>query len=195
MKQILPAFLILLVSVLISGCAAKPPLLSRSGANLAGIDLSGHWVLRRAAGQPPAGAGKGEQTLRLPPVLSRRQQQRGQTVRVERSRESSVQVFIESGKAVKITQTPHSLFLSYDRARIEEYTFGENRIVALGPIEAQRVSGWEEGVYVVETLDEEGVKLTESWSLASDGSELVRVIGIVDGEKDIYASRQVFDRS
>jgi hypothetical protein len=106
-----------------------------------------------------------------------------------------VHVFIEDGRALQITQTDHGLFVSFDRAVVEEYTFGENRIVSLGPIEAQRVSGWEGPVFVVETMDDRGATLTETWALVNDGRELVREVGIVDGEKQLYSSRQVFDRT
>lgn len=95
---------------------------------------------------------------------------------------------------LKVTQTEHGLFVSFDRAVVEEYTFGENRRISLGPIEAQRVSGWEGTVLVIETMDERGATLTETWALADEGNELVREIGVADGEKELYTSRQVFDR-
>ena len=60
----------------------------------------------------------------------------------------------ETGKSLKVTQTEHGFFVSLDRSVVEEFGFGENRIVTLGPIEAQRVSGWEGATYIVETLDE-----------------------------------------
>ena len=49
-------------------------------------------------------------------------------------------------------------------------------------------------MYIVETMDDRGATLTETWALASDGSELIREINIIDGEKQLYSSRQVFDR-
>lgn len=103
-------------------------------------------------------------------------------------------VFIENGRSLKISQTQHGIFVSFDRSVVEEYTFGENRVVSLGPIEAQRVSGWEGSMYIVETMDDRGATLTETWALAGEGSELIREINIVDGDKQLYSSRQVFDR-
>ena len=68
------------------------------------------------------------------------------------------------------------MFISYDRSIVEEYTFGENRIVSVGPIEAQRVSGWHGNRFVVETLDTTDTILFETWYLESEGSVLVRDI-------------------
>ena len=44
-------------------------------------------------------------------------------------------------------------------------------------------------------MDDQGVTLIEVWALAQDGRELVRDIGIIDGDKELYAAQQVFDRS
>lgn len=182
--------------LLLAGCAARPQLLDRSAGNPAGIDLSGRWVLRLEAGAPAATPGARDQVMRMPPATSRRSRQG--PVRAEsgeRSRGPAVHVFIENGKLLKITQTEHGLFISFDRAVVEEFTFGENRTVSLGPIEAQRVAGWEGPDFVVETMDDQGVTLIESWGLAQGGNELVRDIGIIDGDKELHATRQVFDRS
>lgn len=106
----------------------------------------------------------------------------------------SAQVFLEYGESLKISQTDFGIFISYDRSIVEEYTFGENRLVTIGPIEANRVSGWEANAFVVETLDDDGTTLTESWHLENNDSVLVRNIRINKGEKEKFALRQVFDR-
>ena len=103
-------------------------------------------------------------------------------------------MFIESGSLLKISQTGQGLFISFDRAVVEEYTFGENRVVSVGPIEAQRVSGWQGSAFVVETLDEQGTLLTESWKIDVD-DVLARQISISKGDKEQYSSQQRFDRS
>ncbi|MDH3490931.1 MAG: hypothetical protein OEM20_02880 [Gammaproteobacteria bacterium] len=103
-------------------------------------------------------------------------------------------MFLETGASLKISQTPDGLFISFDRAIVEEYTFGENRIVSVGPIEAQRVSGWNGMVFVVETLDEQGTLLTESWHLEPGGTVLVRDILVSRGNNEQFSSRQRFDR-
>lgn len=198
MNKLIPLSCVAAFALLIAGCAGHPELPARSAANTVGIDLSGHWALRGSNGDRLARTAEQEQGIRLPPKssnTSRRRQSEGRVSSRERSKSPAVYVFIESGRSLKITQTDHGLFISFDRAVVEEYTFGENRIVSLGPIEAQRVSGWEGPVFVVETMDERGVTLTETWTLTSEGSELVREIGIVDDEKQLHASRDIFDRT
>lgn len=106
----------------------------------------------------------------------------------------SAQVFLEYGESLKISQTDFGIFISYDRSIVEEYTFGENRLVTIGPIEANRVSGWEANAFVVETLDDDGTILIESWHLENNDTVLVRNIRINKGEKEKFALRQVFDR-
>ncbi len=107
---------------------------------------------------------------------------------------AAVRVFLEYGKSLKITQTHYSVFISYDRSVVEEFTFGENRLVEIGPIEAQRVSGWEDSAFVVETLDDSGTTLFESWYLEDSGRLLVRDIRISREEKDSFNLQQKFDR-
>jgi hypothetical protein len=133
-----------LVAVLIASCSTLEPLPPRNGVNANDIDLSGNWVLRRESGTPVARAATEEQTIVVPRKTSRN------------SRTSLSQVFLESGTSLKITQTLHGIFISFDRAIVEEFTFGENRIVSVGPIEAQRVSGWDANEFVAETMDEKG---------------------------------------
>lgn len=67
-------------------------------------------------------------------------------------------------------------------------------MVSVGPIEAVRVSGWESSSFVVETLDDDGSKLQESWNLERDDEVLIRNIRISKGEQEIYRQQQVFDR-
>ena len=57
-------------------------------------------------------------------------------------RAALAQVFLETGANVKLTQTDDGLFISYDRSVVEEYIFGEHRIATVGPISAERASGW-----------------------------------------------------
>lgn len=109
-------------------------------------------------------------------------------------RSSSVHLFLETGKALKVTQTDHGFFVSVDRSVVVEFKFGENRIVSVGPIEAQRVSGWQGSAYIVETLDEEGAVLREEWRLDDSGNVLLRDISIVERNKETLKLRQEFDR-
>ena len=195
MNRLLVALAALALALLAAGCAAKPQLLPREANNPAGTDLSGRWELRRASGEPLVAPGGREEGIRLGPVRSERSPQGiSRTPRSTRSKGPSVHVFVENGKSLKITQTEYGLFVSYDRAIVEEFTFGENRVVALGPIEAQRVSGWQEGDFIVETMDKQGVTLRETWGLVDGREVLNREIVIMDGEDELYGALQVFDR-
>jgi hypothetical protein len=161
----------LVLLTIIGGCASKPTLEPRSGGNPAGVNLSGSWELRRESGTPLGDVGSREQSIIIPSTNARRQQQ-----------------------LLKITQTVYGLFVSFDRAVVEEFNFGENRTVSVGPIEAQRVSGWSGPVLIVETLDENGTQLTESWSLDKAGAVLIRDISVTEDEETQFSTRQVFDR-
>lgn len=101
---------------------------------------------------------------------------------------------MENGESLKITQTASGLFISFDRAIVEEYRFGEDRVIAVGPIEAQRVSGWQGDRFVIETLDEAGALLAESWQLSSDGEVLLRNISLTRRDETVFSAEQRFDR-
>lgn len=190
-------FTILLGVVLLSGCGSKPVLMSKHAGVPVGVDLSGQWLVREdpsADRQPVLGAGEG---IRIPTAGSRRSGH-GQGAR-GKSREgslggASVRVFLEFGELLKITQTYFGLFISYDRSVVEEYTYGENRTVTIGPIEATRVSGWDGQSFVVETLDDSGTILFETWHLEEDSEVLIRDIRVSRGETVSFVRRQEFDR-
>ena len=189
MKQAYGAFLL---GLLLAGCAAPPQLEPRPGGNPLRVDLSGQWALRGDFVRPL----ETEQTIRIPlPANSPVQSVRRSSSKRPRSKGSSVYLFLESGRDLKVSQTDYGLFFSFDRAIVEEYGFGENRLVNVGPIEAQRVAGWEGRSFVVETMDEKGNVLFESWALEEDENVLVRELRIIerDGEP-AWSSRQVFDR-
>ena len=107
---------------------------------------------------------------------------------------SSVHVFLETGRKLKITQTVDGLFVSFDRSVVEEYRFREQRFISVGPIQAERVSGWQQGRYIILTLDDQGSLLTETYGLVDGGETLERTIQIVHKEKELLFIRQRFDR-
>lgn len=182
----------LAICTLLVACASRPVLVSRSGVVPAGVNFSGQWRLR-VAPESNGTPGKYEEPLfRLPPAQSRS----GRVPRPPRGAPGpAVSVFLENGEDLKISQTPAGLFISFDRAVVEEYTFGENRIVSVGPIEAQRVSGWEGGTFVIETLDEEGAILIETWELLERGQVLSREIIVRQGDRETLSVSQRFDRA
>jgi hypothetical protein len=173
--------------LLLAGCSSEPVLLSKNPVVPVGVDLSGRWIVRSDSSNQRFRADSGEERL-IPssrPQRSRRQRS---------SSGATVQIFIEFGRSLKITQTNYGIFISYDRSVVEEFTFGENRIVSIGPIEAVRVSGWEDNSFVVETVDETGTRLYEAWHLDADNAVLMRDVRISKGEDDTYKLRQIFDR-
>ena len=179
---------LMITAFLLAACAGTPPLPPRSGGNPEQVDMSGQWTLRGGSGLPRSD----EQTIRMPPLVGQPTSQRRRTP--SRPDGSSMNVFLTSGKELKITQTVYALFFSFDRAIVREYNFGEYRTVSVGPIEGQRVSGWDGAVFMVETMGREGDVLTEAWSLTEDGAVLVRDISMRKGEDTSFATRQVFDR-
>ena len=177
----------LLSLLLLASCASEPLLLSKNPTVPAGVDLSGRWIARSDSNTQRSRMESGQERL-IPtsrPQRSRRQRS---------TPGSSVQVFIEYGKSLKITQTDFGIFISYDRSVVEEFTFGENRTVSVGPIEAMRVSGWDENAFVVETVDETRTTLYESWYLDADDAVLIRDIRVSNNEADSFFLQQVFDR-
>ena len=154
-----------------------------------GVDLSGRWLARDGEKTRRPTSGNDEDGI---DVSERKRSSRSRKSR--KSSGSSVQVFLEYGHSLKITQTQFAVFISYDRSIVEEFRFGENRQVAVGPIEAMRVSGWDGNVLVIQTIDDSYSILAESWQLESDDQVLVRDIRISNGELEMFSQQQVFDR-
>ena len=190
---------ILVLGLTLAGCAAPEILEPRDGTVPTGTDLSGNWVMREI---PP------EERRRIREAISktdgvdddkvfRRQQpsrnrSRGSGISVDGG---LVYVFLETGTALKVTQTAHALFISFDRSVVEEFRFGENRIVSVGEIEAQRVTGWDGDQLVVETLGEKGMKLTERFQLTDGGNTLQRNITFRSKKLEEATIVQVFDKA
>ena len=196
---------LLLASLLVAGCggAPEPKLIPGARSAPAEVDLSGFWQLRDAATDPLRdfsqqgfiGPGSTERVVRLTREIRRNSQQRPQSSgRRDRRQAALAQVFLETGENVKVTQTVDGLFISYDRSVVEEYIFGEHRVATVGPVAAERASGWQGVSYVIETIDEDDVLLRERWALDGDGSVLVRDVEFIEKEEVVYATTQVFDR-
>jgi hypothetical protein len=157
-----------------------------------GIDLSGRWRLREE--QTNVVLGAAEQSAADAEGLRIPSRQRAEVRRPKQDRDSLVHVFLETGSTLKITQTPDGLFVSFDRAVVEEYRFGESRVVNVGPVEASRVSGWDNGGYLIETLDEEGNKLVERYRLENGNEVLNRSVQIYRRNKPALSVTQQYDR-
>lgn len=192
------ALLAVLLGIALAACASHEILQPKGVAVPTGVNLSGNWQLRtdvdeqqrriNAAIRQTGGVDDSALELPLPP-------REGQAaVPPRRARGGLVYVFLQNGRRLKITQTDAGLFISFDRAVVQEYRFGENREVRIGPVIADRVSGWEGRQYVAETLDEKNMKLTERFALQQDGQVLLRTITLRGRNKDEKTVFQTFDR-
>jgi hypothetical protein len=169
--------LVFLALALLACAGSAPPRLAPVGDVIpAGVSLEGRWRLR-------TGTDDAEKQIRTAEYRSSR-----------RGDEPSVYVFLRTGNRLKITQTIYGLFVSFDRSVVEEYRFREHRIVNVGPIEADRASGWSDGKYVVRTLDNEGALLEETYLLQAGGDELVRTVSIDYDDEEILSLKQVYER-
>ena len=191
---------ILLTALLATGCAAPEVLDPRDGAVPAGVDLSGNWRIRND---------RREDARRLREAIRRTDGMRDDEVfrpssrppggSTSRSRSGGtkgglVYVFLETGSSLKVTQTRDGMFIAFDRAVVEEYRFGENRIINVGEVQAQRVTGWEGEELVVETLDRNSMKLTERFALREGGAVLERTITFRSKKGEQETIVQLFDR-
>jgi hypothetical protein len=176
--------------MLLSACGTEGPVLERKSAAVpAGVDLSGHWQLRQAdadtvnrISEAERKAAGGDEGISLVPDRNTR--------KVRKRRSDGV----ETGRSLQVTQTSDGLFISFDRSVVEEYRFGEQRQVNVGPVQAERVSGWDGSTYVIETLDKEGAKLIETYRLEDAGRTLQRTIWIERKDRNQLDIAQAFDR-
>ena len=183
--------LLLLLPLLVAACATPPaPQLAPVGQAIPdGISLAGSWKLRETGDAHGLRAGQ----VVDDDIVTSSRRDRGRRSR-QKEEGPSVHVFLETGSKLKVTQTSYGLFISFDRSVVEEYRFREHRRVNVGPISADRVSGWEDGRYVIQTLDSLGALLTETYALHDDGRQLLRTVSIVYEEQETLSLLQVFDR-
>jgi hypothetical protein len=183
-----------LASLALVSCVgqARPQLTPVGDVIPAGVSLAGRWQLRaggddaeRRILEAEHKSGGGIEAAVAPAKRDRSRRRAGGP---------SVYVFLRTGSKLKITQTPHGLFVSFDRSVVEEYRFREHRLVNVGPIEADRASGWQDGRYVIQTLDSEGALLQETYALEAEGEVLVRTVSVIYNNEEILSLRQAFDR-
>jgi len=190
-----------LLPLVLYGCASPEVLIPKSAAVPAGVDFSGQWKLRpestldqRRINEAIDRTDGVDNTTIMHEMLKQQRAARGGMRRAGGTKGGLVHLFLETGESLKITQTPYTLFISFDRAVVEEYSFGENRPINIGGADAYRVSGWDGNVYVIETLGEKGMKLTDRYSLADDNKRLIRRITLRSKELEEVTIVQEFDR-
>jgi len=184
--------------LLLGACSSPEILEPIDGTVPAGTDLSGNWVMREV---PPAERRRISEAINKTDGIEDSEYFRRQRSAQNRSRGGSgsfkggmVYVFLETGTNLKVTQTPHGLFISFDRSVVEEFRFGENRSINVGEVVAQRVTGWQGSQLVVETLGENGMKLTERFLLTDNGNTLQRRITFRSKKLEEETIVQEFDR-
>ena len=187
-----------LVTLLI-GCSAPEVLEPRPGLAPSAINFSGKWLLRsdkerdderiRKAIQITDGVSDEALFQSASPGS-----QAGSPSQTSRLKGGLVYIFLETGRSLQITQTSHGLFISFDRAVVEEFRFGEDRMINIGEVEVQRVTGWENNEMVVETLDKNSMKMTERFKLINEGLVLHRTISLRSRAGDVESFVQLFDR-
>jgi hypothetical protein len=196
MNSCLQCFLTL--CLMLVACAQPEVLEPRDGTVPAGTDFSGNWLMREI---PPEERRRLAEAINKTDGVADDKVFRRQAPSRSRGRGGGysvkggmVYVFLETGTALKVTQTPHALFISFDRSVVEEFRFGENRIINIGEVEAQRVTGWEGNQLVVETLGRKGMKLTERFQLTDNGDTLQRQITFRSRKLEEETIVQEFDR-
>ncbi len=189
-----------ILPVLLCACGQPEVLLTKSAAVPAGVDFSGQWEMRPESkrGQPGINEainrtdGIDNQTI-MREMMNR--QRHGDARRSSgETKGGLVGIFLKTGDALKISQTEHGIFISFDRSVTREYRFGENRPINIGQADAFRVSGWESNDYVIETLGEKGMKLTDRYSLSADRQLLTRHITLRSKNMEEVTIVQQFDR-
>lgn len=172
----------LLVSVQLVACSA-PPRLDRIPGNVPdGLDFSGTWLLNDEQLRVSHFAGGSGVD-----ALIAKKPEPGKD-----APGASLFVFLEKGQQVKITQTTAGLFMAFDRAIVEEYRFGELRTVNVGPIVAQRATGFVGRALRIETLGEDRALMRETLRL--EGDTLVRDIRITRKERVLYDESRRYRR-
>ena len=165
MKNVCTASLGALLLIMVA-CGSEPTLITRPDPVPVGIDLTGNWVQVATSG-----------------------------VSQPEARDQAVHVFLKMGKSLKITQTDDGIFVSFDRSVVDEYRYGENRRISIGEITADRASGWAEKGYVIETIDEDGALLIDTYRARNAGESIRRTIVLMDRNRELLSLQLDFDRA
>ncbi len=195
--RILPQSAIVLF--LLCACVTPEVLLPKNAAVPPGVDLSGQWKMRPGSrrGQPRINEaidrtdGVDNKTIRR--EMSNQQKPSGMRPGSGESKGGLVGIFLKTADSLKIEQTPYALFVNFDRAVTREYRFGESRPINIGQADAHRVSGWDGDKYVIETLGEKRMKLTDEYSLSAEGKLLTRRITLRSKQMEEVTIVQEFD--
>ena len=196
-SQLRIGLLALAATIVLSGCAgSKEMLVPVRGPVPQGVDFTGEWRMQEdfAAMQEAIAS-----AVRRTDGIDERQLLKNimsgsSTSRRSRDVGGLVHVFLENAARLRVTQTDAGLFMAFDRSVVEEYRFGEARIVNKGGAVAQRVSGWDGETYVIEPLDQVGgMKLSQRYH--REGEMLNREIVLRSKELEEVRLTQSFART
>lgn len=186
--------------LVLSGCGSREMLVPIRNAQPTSVNFEGRWTMREDFEAMQAEIDRAisrtddvdERKILRGMIASNSNQQRSRSR--NRNVGGLVHVFLENGQNLRISQTDAGLFIAFDRSVVEEYRFGEARMLSKGGAQAQRVSGWMGDAYVIETLDSHGMKLTERYEIGSGGDELSREITLRSAEQETVTVMQTFIR-
>ncbi len=202
-RVIRAGLLALSMAVLVTACGGqREQLIPYRGSMPENVDMTGQWRMQddlpemdqRIDSAIRATDGVDERDV-LRGMLGQNRSRNGRPSRSRRNAGGLVHVFLESAEHLRITQTDEGLFIAFDRSVVEEYRFGEARTVQTGGARAQRVSGWDGDAYVIDTLDESGMKLSERYRLSRNQSQLTREIDLRSAELVSIRIVQTFARA
>jgi len=191
-------FSIALLLLALTACGNREVLESYASANQSTVSLAGNWVLQgdsTAIARELSRAIRETDGIRDDRYIAPPRQGRSRSGTSARAQGRLTYVFFKNADALKITQTPSALFISFNRAIVEEYRFGEMRRISVGEAEAQRVSGWDGPDYVVDTLDRHGMKISERYSLSTDREKLLRKVTFRGRNNESAIVFQTFTRT
>ncbi|NOX70879.1 MAG: hypothetical protein GXP15_16990 [Gammaproteobacteria bacterium] len=190
--------LLVLLSLVLSGCTAPELLLRKSHDAPSNETLPGQWIMLENIDNAKRDL---DRAIRATNDVDEKKENRRFNSAQKKGDHAPrpvvgglVHVFLKNGKMLKITRTETGLFISFDRSIVEEYHFGEARTISVGAVRAQRVSGWEGDQFVVETLDDERMKLTERYQVLDNGSRLRRQITFRSKQGEEVTNVQTFRR-
>ncbi len=172
---------------LLAGCASSLKLPSPSGAFPSEIEFEGDW--RRVESREEDQMEPDRLNL---PTSREATSRRTSGPRAKPGRK--VRAFLEYGRQLRVTQLDTAVLISFDRSIVREYRYGEHRMTNVGPIVAERTTGFNGDVLEITTLDDAGGLMKESWRVRRNGRQLERRVTIVKGKRDLYSLRETYVR-
>lgn len=165
----------------LASCAKKELLQPYPVTIPGGVDLTGEWIINASSSASEDAIravvekldGVSTRSIVNNPYASSNPRRRMQPKQV---RGGLVDVFFDYAEQLKITQNEFALFISFNRSVVEEYRYGRLDRVNVGQVAAQQVAGWSGQAFVIETLDDSDMKLSERYFIDVRSGELVREI-------------------